>query len=64
MLLFTWNDFWWGVADCFQWSFRVMEGPNRNMNILLIAIGAVGVIYWLWRQNKYNREAEEAGSIK
>lgn len=64
MLLITWTDFWWGVAGCFEWSFRVMEGLNRNMNVLLIVIGFIGAIYWLWRQNKYNQEAEQMGSIK
>jgi hypothetical protein len=41
-----------------------MEGPNRNINILFIIIGAIGAIYWLTRQTKYNAEAEQNGTIK
>jgi hypothetical protein len=52
------------LAHAFQWTFRLMEHPNRNMNILFIAIGAAGALYWLWRQNNYNREAEQHGGIK
>ena len=64
MLLFTWNGLAHRTADLFQWTFRLMEGPNRNMNICFIIIGAIGAIYWLTRQNKYNAEADQNGTIK
>ena len=64
MLLFTWTAFMTKLQQLFEWSFRVMEVPNRNMNILFIAIGAIGMIYWLWRQGQYNNEAEQNGTIK
>ncbi len=52
------------LQHCFEWSFRLMEGPNRNVNIMFIVIGAIGAIYWLTRQNKYNSEADQNGTIK
>ncbi|MBI3502502.1 MAG: hypothetical protein HY063_11990 [Bacteroidetes bacterium] len=64
MLLFTWMGLWTKAAHLFQWSFRVMEGPNRKMNILFIAIGALIALYWLWRQNQLNRKAEQEETFK
>jgi len=64
MLLFTWTGLWTRTGDLFEGSFSVMDGPNRNMNILFIVIAAIGALYWLWRQNNYNREAEQNGTIK
>ena len=64
MLLFTWTGLMNKTGDLFQWTFRLMEGPNRNMNICFIIIGAIGAIYWLTRQNKYNAEAEQNGTNK
>ncbi len=64
MLLFTWSRLMVKTGDLFQWTFRLMEGPNRNMNILFIVIGTIGAIYWLARQTKYNAEAEQNGTIK
>jgi len=64
MLLFTWTGLMTKTGDLFQWTFRLMEGPYRNMNIMFIVIGAIGAIYWLWRQSNYNRDAEQQGTIK
>lgn len=64
MLLYTWTQFMLDIQKCFEWFFRLMEGPNRNVNILFIVIGFIGVIYWLWRQGQYNKEAEQSGTIK
>ena len=64
MLLFTWNSLWTKTGHLFEWFFRMMDGPNRNVNILFIIIGIIGAIYWLSRQNKYNAEAEQNGTVK
>ena len=64
MLLFTWDHLIRRTGDLFQWSFRVMNGPNRNVNILFIIIGIIGASYWLWRQTEYNKEAEQNRTIK
>jgi hypothetical protein len=64
MLLFTWNGLMHKTADLFQWTFRLMEGPNRNVNIMFIIIGIIGASYWLWRQTQYNNQAEREGTIK
>ena len=64
MLLFTWTSLMNRTGDLFEWTFRLMEGPNRNMNIVFIVIGFIGAIYWLSRQFKYNQEAEQSRTIK
>ena len=64
MLLFTWTSLMTKTGHLFQWTFRLMEGPNRNMNILFIIIGIIGAIYWLSQQNKYNAEADQNGTVK
>lgn len=64
MLLFTWTSLMAVLQQVFEWSFHVMDKPNRNVNIVFIAIGAAGMIYWLWRQTQYNKEAEKNGTIK
>lgn len=64
MLLFTWTGLMKQIQNCFEWTFRLMEGPNRNVNIIFIIIGFIGVFYWLWRQTQYNQEAEQNRTIK
>lgn len=64
MLLFTWSNLMTQLQHFFEWTFCLMDGPNRNMNILFIIIGIVGVSYWLWRQTEYNKEAEQNRTIK
>ncbi len=64
MLLFTWNSLWTKTGDLFEWTFSLMDGPNRNINIVFIIIGFVGIIYWLSRQVKFNQAAEQSGTIK
>ncbi len=64
MLLFTWAGLMNKTGDFFQWTFRLMEGPSRNVNILFIIIGVIGVGYWLWRQTQYNNHADQNGTVK
>ncbi len=64
MLLFTWTGLMTKLQHFFEWSFRMMDAPNRNVNITFIIIGIIGAIYWLTRQNKYNAEADQNGTIK
>lgn len=64
MLLFTWADVWYKTADLFQWCFNVMNGPNRNMNILFIVLAVIGALGWLYKQNHFNNEAEQTGKFK
>ena len=64
MLLFMWNGLWNRTADLFEWSFSVMDGPNRNMNILFISLAIIGALGWLWKQNQFNNKAEQTGKLK
>lgn len=64
MLLFTWTGLMNKTADLFQWTFRLMEDPNRNMNILFIALAIIGALGWLWKQNQFNNESEQTGRFK
>ncbi len=64
MLLFTWTGLMHHLQDFFYWIFRMMDAPNRNMNVFFIVIGFIGAIYWITRQFKYNQKAEQEGTIK
>ena len=64
MLLFTWTSLMTKTGNLFQWTFRLMEGPNRNVNIMFIIIGIIGAIYWINQQMKYNAEADQKGTVK
>ena len=64
MLLFTWTGLMTKTGHLFEWTFRLMEGPNRTMNVMFIIIGIIGATYWLSQQYKYNQKAEQEGTIK
>jgi IS4 transposase len=64
MLLFTWASLMGKIQQGCECIFRIMEVPNRNVNIVFIAVGAAGILYWLYRQTQYNAEAERNGTIK
>lgn len=45
------------VADFLQWSFGILESLQNKANFAFIALGILGLMYWLRLQIKYNREA-------
>ncbi|HEY4800515.1 MAG TPA: hypothetical protein VII99_15655 [Bacteroidia bacterium] len=64
MLLFTYTGLMAKLTQLFQSSFHFLDFFNRKANIFFIAIGIVGALYWLWRQNSYNKQADQQSSIK
>jgi hypothetical protein len=64
MLLFTWTSLMTKTGHLFERTFELMDGPNRNVNIMFIIIGIIGAIYWLSQQVKYNAEADRNGTAK
>lgn len=51
------------------WTFDALLVPIGDMgalnpNNLFIVIGFVGLFYWLYSQQKYNKKAEREGTLK
>ena len=52
------NVIFYGIAKMLQGSFVFFEFFQNSINYFFIAIGFVGLFYWLNYQNKFNKEAE------
>ena len=58
------------LAAIIKWSFDnilvpIGELPTIiNPNYIFLALGFVGLFYWLALQSKYNKKAEQDGGIK
>jgi hypothetical protein len=52
------------IVDFLQWTFGIMEKLGNVPNWIFIAVGSVGLLYWLWLQGKYNRQAAASGELK
>lgn len=63
-LMVTMTDIFYGIGDFSQMVFRGMKvlGHGPNIVLWLIIIFLLG--YWTVRMKKYNKEAEENGTLK
>ena len=39
---------WYGIASLFEWIFAIAKPLGRYMNMFFIAVGFIGICYWLW----------------
>ena len=39
---------WYGLATFFEWIFAAAKPVGRMANIFFIAVGFIGVAFWLW----------------
>jgi len=50
------------------WTFDTILVPIGDMginpNTLFLAMGFIGLFYWLFRQHKYNQIAKQEGTLK
>lgn len=60
----TFTEFMYGTGRAFQKIFEWMEGLANLPNVLIIISITLSVIIWVWMMAKYNREAEEKGTLK
>lgn len=60
----TFTEFMYGTGRVFQKIFGWMETLGNLPNVLIIIAITLSVIIWVWMMAKYNREAEERGTLK
>lgn len=58
------TDFFYATGEFFEWTFRFMEKLGMLPNFIFMAIGAIAFLTWMNMQRKYNREAEQNGTLK
>jgi hypothetical protein len=52
------------VAQFIEWTFNTLLLPiSDGFNWAVIALGLVGLLFWLRLQKKYNVRAEQDGTI-
>ncbi len=54
----------WPIADLLKWTFKLLPAAGNAPNIAALLLGIIGLIYWLRLQARYDREAEERGTLK
>jgi hypothetical protein len=52
------------LAELIESSFIVLEMLENLPNMLFIALGFVGLFYWLRLQKKYNEQADADGTLR
>lgn len=58
------TDFIYWLGDVFYAFFGLLKKMGNIPNYTFIALGFVGLIYWLNLQKKYNKKAQKEGSLK
>ncbi|MCW8896510.1 MAG: hypothetical protein OQJ96_03785 [Flavobacteriales bacterium] len=62
------TDFIYWLGDFFFTIFKPLEWlgetPYFNLNVAFIILGFIGLFVWLKMQAKFNKEAEEKGTLK
>ena len=56
--------FFYACGDFFQAIFRYMPKLGNIPNITMIIIGFAAFSLWVRRMARYNKEAEEQGTLK
>lgn len=64
LLMITWTDVFYAIADFFQWIFKGMKvlGHGPNVIIWLLVIGAIA--YWTVRLMRYKKEAQRNSTLE
>jgi hypothetical protein len=39
---------WYGIANFFQFLFKLIKPIGMSIDMIFLLIGFVGAIYWLW----------------
>ncbi len=58
------TDFIYWLNDALNAFFNVFEKLGNIPNYIFIVLGFVGLFYWLNLQKKFNKKAQESGSLK
>lgn len=56
----TLSDFFWGLGDLLQATFVMLQQDmiGDMFNYAVIALGFIGLFYWLNWQRKFNEQAK------
>ena len=58
------TDFFFLIADVFQWTFQIFELIGNAVNYSLIILGFGGFFYWMNYQVKFNKMSDVPAEIK
>jgi len=52
------TDIFCAIGDFLTWTFGIFEVIGNSFNYMLLALGFIGMFYWLNWQRKFNEQAE------
>ncbi|MFZ1688824.1 MAG: hypothetical protein WAU70_15455 [Flavobacteriales bacterium] len=55
------RDFWFGFGHVMQWLLSFLVKLDWLPVIVFTIVMAIGAIYWLMLQNRFNQRAKEKG---
>lgn len=58
------NELVYALGDFFEATFKILPKLGNMPNNLFIILGFILVIFWVSQMAKYNKEAEEKGTLK
>lgn len=60
----SWNELVYGLGDLVTLSFELLKAGGNNVNNLFIAAITLVLAAWVFKQIRYNKEAERNGTLK
>jgi hypothetical protein len=54
----------YGLGELLQQSFAILPALGNIPNVIFIIIGFLLFFFWIKEMARYNREAEERGTLK
>lgn len=58
------SSVFWAIGDLLTWTFGIFEMIGNMFNYSLLALGFIGLFYWLNLQKKLNNKAKNEGTLK
>ena len=58
------KDILFALGDLFEATFEILPVLGNLPNIIFTIIGFILLFFWIRMQHRYNREAEEKGTLK
>jgi hypothetical protein len=58
------TDIFNGTGKAFQWGFQFMKGIGQAPNVFFWIVIVSLIIVWLRMQSRFNKEAQEKGTLK
>lgn len=58
------ESLFFAIGKALDWTFGIFRSAEDSMNWIFIVVMSIGVLVWLNKQSKYNKEAEANGTMK